>query len=624
MSKAHDLLNKYWGWSDFRSGQEEAIHASLSSENTLVVLPTGGGKSLCYQMSALLQEGICVVVSPLIALMIDQVNSLKRKNIRAMSIHGTMREIELVEALDQCAFGDIKLLYLSPERLLNPIVVQRLKTLDISLLAVDEAHCISQWGHDFRPAYRKIGEFHKLINEPPIMALTATATPKVKEDIIASLELKDTKLIQTSFIRENLSYKVVHTENKLEAIKQMIANRSETIIIYLRTRKHCETLVEQLQLEGIAARYFHGGSTNKPQLIDEWQSGRYPIMVATSAFGMGIDQSDVRQVIHLALPESIENYYQEAGRAGRDKKPATATIVTSARDVQVVERQFIDTISDPAFIRQVYFKLCSFFQIAYGELPQDPLDLSFETFTNSYDLPPKKTYEAFKVFDRIGSIRLTNLVVERFRFQVLYKGKELQKLIAKESVLSTLLNTLVRLYPNITETAQSVDGNQLSKRTGIGMEKLKEYFAALEQNKYAEITSWNCDTRLYFLEPREDDYILNRAVNHVKQSIQTRKNQLQAVKDYINDDKNCKQAFLLNYFGETNNNSCGQCSSCVSSPSATQLQTSILDVLKQQPTTVKKLSKLLETEEKTIIAAVMEMLNEELVLEKNQLFHINQ
>ena len=305
MSKAHDLLNKYWGWSDFRPGQEEAIQASLSSENTLVVLPTGGGKSLCYQMSALLQEGICVVVSPLIALMIDQVNSLKRKNIRAMSIHGTMRENELVEALDQCAFGNIKLLYLSPERLLNPIVAQRLKTLDISLLAVDEAHCISQWGHDFRPAYRKIGEFHKLINEPPIMALTATATPKVKEDIIASLELKDTKLIQTSFARENLSYRVIHTENKLGAIKQMIANRSETIIIYLRTRKHFETLVEQLQLEGIAARYFHGGSTNKPQLIDEWQSGRYPIMVATSAFGMGIDHSDERQVIHLALPESI-------------------------------------------------------------------------------------------------------------------------------------------------------------------------------------------------------------------------------------------------------------------------------------------------------------------------------
>ncbi|MED5363748.1 MAG: RecQ family ATP-dependent DNA helicase, partial [Bacteroidota bacterium] len=469
MSKAHDLLNKYWGWSDFRSGQEEAILASLSAENTLVVLPTGGGKSLCYQMSALLQEGICVVVSPIIALRIDQVNSLKRKNIRAMSIHGTMRENELVEALDQCAFGNIKLLYLSPERLLNPIVVQRLKTLDISLLAVDEAHCISQWGHDFRPAYRKIGEFHKLINEPPIMALTATATPKVKEDIIASLELKDTKLIQTSFIRENLSYRVVHTENKLGAIKEMIANRSETIIIYLRTRKHCETLVEQLQLEGIAARYLHGGSTNKPQLIDEWQNGRYPIMVATSAFGMGIDQSNVRQVIHLALPESIENYYQEAGRAGRDKKPATATIVTSARDVQVVERQFIDTISDPEFINQVYFKLCSYFQIAYGELPQDPLDLSFETFTNSYDLPPKKTYEALKVFDRIGSIRLTNLVVERFRLQVLYKAKELQKLIAKESVLSTLLNTLVRLYPNITEIAQSVDGNQLSKRTGIGM-----------------------------------------------------------------------------------------------------------------------------------------------------------
>ena len=624
MSKAQDLLKKHWGWSDFRPGQEEAILASLSKENTLVVLPTGGGKSLCYQMSALLQEGICIVVSPLIALMIDQVNSLQRKNIRAMSIHGAMHENELVEALDQCAFGKIKLLYLSPERLLNPIVTQRLKTLQISLLAVDEAHCISQWGHDFRPAYRKIGAFHKMIDEPPIMALTATATPKVKEDILASLELKDTKLIQTSFYRENLSYKVIHTENKLGTIKKLLSNSSGSVIVYLRTRKHCESFVEQLQLEGIAARYFHGGSLNKSQLIHEWQIGRYPIMVATSAFGMGIDQSNVRQVIHLALPESIENYYQEAGRAGRDEKPATATIITSNRDVQAAQRQFVHSIPDPAFVRFMYYKLCAYFQIAYGELPQDPLDFSFEDFIKSYQLPSKKTYEAFQVFDRIGSIRWTNLVVERYRLQVLYKGKELNNLIRKESVLSTLLNTLVRLYPNITETAQSVDGNQLSKRTGIGVVKLKEYLRGLEQNKYAEITSWNCDTRLFFLEPREDDYILNRAINHVKQSVQTRKNQLQAVKDYIQDHKRCKQVLLLDYFGETNNSSCGHCSSCVSTPSAAHLQTSILAVLKQQPATVKKLSKLLETEEKTIIAIVMEMLNEELVLEKNQFFHINQ
>ena len=624
MSTARKLLQKHWGWSDFRPGQEEAIDASLSGKNTLVVLPTGGGKSLCFQLTALLQDGICVVVSPLVALMIDQVSALKSKNIRAMSIHGSMNENELIEALDQCAFGNIKLLYLSPERLRNPIVTERLKTLPISLLAVDEAHCISQWGHDFRPAYRQISQFHSVINRPPVMALTATATPKVKEDILASLQLDDAQLIQTSFFRPNLSYKIVRTENKLDTIQSILKNSSGNTILYLRTRKHCETLVEQLRMEGIRAQYFHGGSFNKSELIEEWQSGRNPIMVATSAFGMGIDQANVRQVIHAALPESIESYYQEAGRAGRDQQPATAIVVTSARDMQVAINQFMDSIPNADLVRQVYVKLCAYFQIAYGELPQEPLDMSFEIFVNTYNFPSKKTYEVFRIFDRIGCIRWSNLVVKRFRLQVLYKGKELSNLIRKNSPLSTTLNILVRLYPNITEAAQSVDGNQLSKRTGIGMDQLKVHFAALEKNGYAAISSWNCDTRLFFLEPREDEYILTRAINHLNQSLETKKIQLKAVEHYVENNKRCKQALLLNYFGETNSAECGHCSTCQSTPNPAQLQSSILTVLQKQPSSVENLSKLLVIEEKTIIASLMEMLNEERILQKDHLFHINQ
>lgn len=624
MSTARKLLQKHWGWSDFRPGQEEAIDASLSGKNTLVVLPTGGGKSLCFQLTALLQDGICVVVSPLVALMIDQVSALKSKNIRAMSIHGSMNENELIEALDQCAFGNIKLLYLSPERLRNPIVTERLKTLPISLLAVDEAHCISQWGHDFRPAYRQISQFHSVINRPSVMALTATATPKVKEDILASLQLDDAQLIQTSFFRPNLSYKIVRTENKLDTIKSILKNSSGNAILYLRTRKHCETLVEQLRMEGIRAQYFHGASFNKSELIEEWQSGRNPIMVATSAFGMGIDQANVRQVIHAALPESIESYYQEAGRAGRDQQPASATVVTSARDMQVANNQFMDSIPNADLVRQVYVKLCAYFQIAYGELPQEPLDMSFEIFANTYNFPSKKTYEVFRIFDRIGCIRWSNLVVERFRLQVLYKGKELSNLISKNSPLSTILNILVRLYPNITEAAQSVDGNQLSKRTGIGMSQLKVHFAALEKNGYAAISSWNCDTRLFFLEPREDEYILTRAINHLNQSLETKKIQLKAVEHYVENNKRCKQALFLDYFGETNSAECGHCSTCQSTPNPAQLQSSILTVLQKQPSSVENLSKLLVIEEKTIIASLMEMLNEERILQKDHLFHINQ
>ncbi len=623
MSSAREHLQKHWGWSDFRPGQKEVIDASLSRKNTLVVLPTGGGKSLCFQLTALLQDGICVVVSPLVALMIDQVSALKSKNIRAMSIHGSMGENDLVEALDQCAFGNIKLLYLSPERLRNPIVCERLKTLPISLLAVDEAHCISQWGHDFRPAYRQIAQFHNIINKPPVMALTATATPKVKADIIASLELEDTQLIQTSFFRPNLSYQVIRTENKLGTIRSMLKNSSGNTILYLRTRRHCETLVEQLRMEGIRARYFHGGSSNKTELIEDWQSGREPIMVATSAFGMGIDQANVRQVIHAALPESIESYYQEAGRAGRDEQPAKATIVTSARDMQVVSSQFMDSFPRADLVRQVYAKLCAYFQIAYGETPLEPLDMSFESFVDTYNFPSKKTYEVFRLFDRIGCIRWSNLVVERFRLQVLYKGKDLRNLIRKDSPLSTILNILVRLYPNITETAQSVDGSQLSKRTGVGLDQLKVHFAALEKNGYAAISSWNCDTRLFFLEPREDDHILTRAITHLDQSLETRKVQLKAVQDYVENHKQCMQALLLDYFGETGKTACEHCSTCQSTPNPAQLQSSIMAILQKKPASAKNLSKLLVTEEKTIIASLMEMLNEERIFQKDLLFYIN-
>ena len=624
MSSSRELLQKYWGWPDFRPGQKEAIEASLSGKNTLVVLPTGGGKSLCFQLTALLQDGICIVVSPLVALMIDQVSALKSKNIRAMSIHGSMSENELVEALDQCAFGNIKLLYLSPERLRNPIVCERLKTLPISLLAIDEAHCISQWGHDFRPAYRQIAQFHNILNKPAVMALTATATQKVKADIIASLQLEDTQLIQTSFFRPNLSYQVIHTENKLGAIQSMLKNSSGNTILYLRTRRHCEMLVEQLRMEGIHARYFHGGSSNKTELIEDWQSGRVPIMVATSAFGMGIDQANVRQVIHAALPESIESYYQEAGRAGRDEQPAKASIVTSARDMHVVSNQFMDSFPRADLVRQVYAKLCAYFQIAYGEIPLEPLDMSFESFIETYNFPSKKTYEVFRLLDRIGCIRWSNLVVERFRIQVLYKGKELRNLIRKDSPLSTILNIFVRLYPNITETAQSVDGSQLSKRTGIGLDQLKVHFRALEKNGYAAISSWNCDTRLFFLEPREDEHILTRAIKHLDHILETRKVQLKAVQDYVENDKQCKQALLLDYFGETNKTTCEHCSTCQSAQNPRQLQSAIMAILQKQPSSAKNLSKLLVIEEKTIIVSLMEMLNEERIFQKDHLFYINE
>lgn len=622
MNSPQALMEKYWGWSEFRPGQKEAISASISGKNTLVLLPTGGGKSLCYQLAALSMGGVCVVVSPLIALMIDQVEALKSKNIRAMSISGPMRENELVEALDQCAFGDISFLYISPERLQNPIVLQRLKTLSISLLAVDEAHCISQWGHDFRPSYRKINNFHQFIGKPPVMALTATATPKVKQDITDTLELPDTQIIQTSFVRPNLLYQVHQTENKLASIQSLLTNATGNTIIYLRTRRHCETLVEQLGISGIRANYFHGGSENKTKLIEEWSSGRNPIMVATTAFGMGIDQPNVRQVIHAALPESVESYYQEAGRAGRDGKRARAIIINSKRDVETLKRQFIDPIPNYDFICQVYTKVCSYFQIAYGELPEEPLDLSFKKFLETYRFSSKKTYEAFQIFDKVDSIRWTNQLRQKYSLQILYKGKELRKYIEKNAPLSSLVNVLVRLYPKITENYQSIDVIKLSKRTGVHLERLKEQLTALAQNGLADIDAWQCDTRLYFLEPREDKHTLSKVKKHLTQLKNTRKLQLKSIENYIKENEICKQSMIVKYFGEKVEAPCGQCSSCQSEPNSIQLQKRILEALQSHPLSVIELSQLLVTEEKVIIAALDEMINEEKIKRLNGKFHI--
>lgn len=619
--KPGSILKKYWGWEQFRPGQEEAIQSGLEGRDSLVILPTGGGKSLCYQLVGLCQESLTLVISPLVALMMDQVKSLQDKGINAMSISGTLKEQELVTALDRCQYGELQFLFVSPERLQHPLVRERLQSLTIGMLVVDEAHCISQWGHDFRPSYRKIHEIFPLIHHPVVMALTATATPRVKEDIIASLQLREPKTVQTSFDRPNLSYKVIHTDNKLGELSELLIRCKGNAIVYLRTRKHCESLVEQLKLQGIQANYFHGGSDNKEKLLSQWLSGQIPVMVATTAFGMGIDQSNVRCVVHAALPESMESYYQEAGRAGRDNLAADAVVLVGNRDLTNLYNQFLATTPSFEEIKSVYLKMCSFLQIAYGERPEEQLDFSFEQFTNAYSLAPIKTYKTLKLLDQYGLIQLHKYHTKTHLIKVLIDGDMLATQSAKENPSGVILELLVRQYGGIGHQYQKMHMSWLERRTGIQVEILEQHFLKMEQQGIIELKSIRSDMGIWFLEPRQDDYSLSRIKKLLKQKVKSTKKQLKAVEAYVQSQE-CKRNMILNYFGEETSETCGQCSYCEKPNSPNSISQDILGFLQHEPTTASGLAQLVNTNSKKLNEALMRLLDEEKITHRNNKYSL--
>lgn len=615
------ILKKYWGWEHLRPGQEEAINSVISGQDTLVILPTGGGKSLCYQLVGLYQQKLTLVISPLIALMLDQVKSLQERGVNAMSISGTLQEEELVEALDRCQYGKIDFLYVSPERLQHPLVKERLQNLTIGLLVVDEAHCISQWGHDFRPSYRTIHETIRLVGYPVVIALTATATQLVKEDICASLQLRNPKTVKTSFDRENLSYAVVHTTNKLGALTELIQECKGNCIVYMRTRKHCESLAEQLRIQNIPANYFHGGSENKEKLLSEWSSGKTPVMVATTAFGMGIDQANVRYVIHAALPESIESYYQEAGRAGRDSLPSHAVILTGNRDVENLYNQFIGSVPSYEEIKSVYKKLCSFLQVAYGEKPEEQLDFSFEHFSNTYSLSPTKSFNSLRLLDQYGLIQLQKNHIKKFDIKVLTDGHSLANQSIAESPIGTILELLMRQYGGILNQYHRIHTAWLQKRTGINKEALEKYFMIMEKQGLIELKSIRSDISVWFLEPRQDEYSLSRIKKILENKIKTKKKQLKAVKDYVHS-QDCKRNFILNYFGEKTHEDCGKCSSCEKPLDEHSISQDILGLLQNKTETASVLAKQSKINSKMLNKVLMRLLDEEKIIYHNNKYSL--
>ncbi|MGJ8733465.1 MAG: RecQ family ATP-dependent DNA helicase [Cellulophaga sp.] len=559
-----DILQQYWGYASFRGSQEKIITTVLDQKDALALLPTGGGKSICYQIPALVQDGICIVVSPLIALIQDQVDSLKEKGIKAIALTGGISIDEVINLLDNCVFGNYKFLYLSPERLQQDLIKERILQMNVNLIAIDEAHCISQWGNDFRPAYQSCGVLRDMFPAVPVLALTATATKKVAEDIIQSLQFRDSLIIKDSFSRDNITYKIVWNEDKLHQLKQLCTQTENSAIVYVRSRRLTEQISAYLNNNGFTTTFFHGGVSRKEKQnrLTNWLKNKSKIIVATNAFGMGIDKPDVRLVVHYQIPDSIENYYQEAGRAGRDGQESNAVLLLNKEDETQVKQQFLSVLPDITFLKLLYNKLNNYFQISYGEDRPEKFQLNFNAFCSTYKLKGMLTYNALKILDQHSVISLEENYNKQATIQFTATKPTLNQYLSTHKSLVAIVQTLLRTYGGIFEYEIKINTVLLSKKLNIDENNITLALEKLQKDEIIAYTAQNSDLELTFLVPREDDLTINAFSKKVKELQQVKVNNIDAMLTYIKTDTICRNVQLLAYFGEKKKR-CGKCDVCL-------------------------------------------------------------
>ena len=566
MTKALEILEKYWKHSDFRHPQEEIIASVIEGNDTFALMPTGGGKSVCFQVPAMMQEGICLVISPLIALMKDQVQNLQSKGIKAIALTGGIHPDEIIDLLDNCQFGNYKFLYLSPERLQNDWILERIKNLPLNLIAIDEAHCVSQWGHDFRPAYLKIVHLREFFPKVPFLALTASATARVKQDIIVQLKLVNPNIFTKSFYRDNIAYMVFETEDKLHLIQQILSKNPEPSIIYVTNRKACSETVHQLESLQFTATYYHGGLTfkDKENQMKLWMEEKVQVMVATNAFGMGIDKANVKTIIHLHLPQNLENYYQETGRAGRNGEKAFAVLLNNPSDVLHAEAQFLGVLPNKAFLNLVFTKLCSFFQIAYGEGIDEQFSFNLNQFCAKYNFPIVKTYASLQFLDRQGVLTLSQEFSEKVSIQFIIPSKEVIRYMSLNPNDEEIILTILRTYPGIYDMQTVFNPTLIAKKANTDEKSMLLLLEKLRDKQIISLIAKNNDATITFNEVREDERTINRVSKHLIAQNKLKTEQLQAVLYYSKESKICKNKLLMRYFGETIVEDCGICSYCIS------------------------------------------------------------
>ncbi len=559
-----EILQKYWGHSSFRGSQEEIIEAVLNGKDVLAMLPTGGGKSVCYQIPAIAQDGICVVVSPLIALIRDQVAGLKRRGIKAVALTGGISFNEASTLLDNCLYGGYRFLYLSPERLQQSWVQERIGQMNVNLIAIDEAHCISQWGIDFRPAYLKCSILRELHPAVPCIALTATATNRVEKDILENLSMFSPEVFKDSFERRNLIYRVIKKENKLQQMLQLCKGIKGSVIVYVRSRRRTQELSRELTQHGIEAMAFHGGMTRneKDDRLRDWLRDRVRVMVATSAFGMGIDKADVDLVIHYELPESVESYFQEAGRAGRNGERADAVLLVNPEDEQRLYHQFISVLPDVAFVRHLYNKLNNYFQIAYGRQEDGAFPFNFNAFCNIYDLSPALVYNGLRLLDQNSVISLTQQFSQKTTVYFTASKGEIFEYLDAHPGMAVILQVLLRTYGGVFDFETTVNPVLLAKKAETTEDEVVTVLRKAGADGILAFVDEQRDTEITFLLPREDDRTINTFAHKIHELNRIKIQNVEAVLAYVNNDSLCRSVLLLNYFGEKSAQACGLCDVC--------------------------------------------------------------
>lgn len=591
MSTIHSILKQYWGFDNFRPPQEEIIRSVMEGKDTVALLPTGGGKSLCYQLPALALEGKTIVISPLIALMQDQIDGLKEKGIPAIALHSGMRIQELDVAYDNFIYGPAKLLYISPERLKSDLFIARIQNANISMIAVDEAHCISQWGHDFRPAYMEIGNLREQFRGVPIIALTATATRSVVEDIVASLQMKNETVFQKSFSRDNISFVVITTDNKRNELLSIMNSMKGTGIIYVRNRKMTREISDHLNKYNFQTEYYHAGlsSERRSRIQEDWKSGKTRVIVSTNAFGMGIDKSDVRFVIHTDVPPSIEEYYQEAGRAGRDGDAAYAITIISNQDISKSVNQFQENYPSINFIKEVYRKICVYLKIAIGSGKDESYDFDLIDFCEVAKLPILRTLNAMDAIASDGWFTMSDGFYRPSQLFVSTGKRDFSDLVSKEDDKSKILRFLLRRYEGLFIEFVKIDEEIVAKNLKMTKEKVVSYLNYLHKEQIVKYEPRKTIPLITFLQsrPQKDSFTINtKLYNALKERSG---NRLSAMIDYLTIER-CRQKFILDYFGEVKTKNCGTCDICrgshiteIDSKTQEQLDDHLLNTLRQSP-----------------------------------------
>jgi ATP-dependent DNA helicase RecQ len=598
VSVYHEILEKYWGYTSFRPLQEDIIYSVSAGKDTLGLMPTGGGKSITFQAPALAVEGVCIVITPLIALMKDQVDNLRRAGIKATAVYSGMTRQEIIAQLENCIFGNYKFLYISPERLETDLFRAKLQAMLVSYLVVDESHCISQWGYDFRPSYLSIATIRESLPAVPVLALTATATPEVIDDIQEKLLFRKKNVYRKSFYRENLSYVVRRTDDKLNSLIQILRKVPGSAIVYVRSRQRTKEIADELRKAGIPAGFFHAGLNREEKTLrqNSWKSGECRVIVSTNAFGMGIDKPDVRLVVHMDMPGSLEEYFQEAGRAGRDEKRAYAVAFCSGIDNAKLKKRLADEYPEKKFIFRVYEALGNYFQIGVGYGRDTVHDFSLNNFCSVFRFPILPAHHALKILELSGYIEYTEDVDNSSRLLFTVTRDDLYRYLHQDGHTDEVLQTILRSYTGLFTDYAYIDEALISTRSGVSRQEIYNILTALSKCGIVSYIPQKKTPLIVYAREREDQkylFIPRPAYEERKKRFE---NRILKVLEYMNEDRICRSRMLLRYFGENSTKDCGYCDVCLakndsglSNAEFNAIREALLQTLTTEPKFVKTL-----------------------------------